>query len=90
VPESLREKMELFRSRGRIQKYREGVFLDASWVAVYVGQGILPEGFDPRAGVPTESLMRGMEALHAEIRETVGTAPEHLAFINRYCAMAAS
>lgn len=90
VPDSLREKMELFRSRGRIQKYREGVFLDASWVAVYVGQGILPEGYDPRAGVPTDSLIRGMEALQAEIRGTVGAVPEHLAYIDRYCAMAAS
>jgi tryptophan halogenase len=90
VPDSLREKMELFRSRGRIQKYREGVFLDASWVAVYVGQGILPEGFDPRAEVPADSLIRGMEALQAEIRSTVGAMPEHLAYIDRYCAMATS
>jgi len=89
VPDSLTEKMELFRSRGRIQKYREGVFLDASWVAVYVGQGVLPQGFDPRANVPEETLVRGMDALRREIRTAVDAVPGHLAYIDRYCAMAA-
>jgi tryptophan halogenase len=89
IPDSLREKMELFRRRGRVVKYREGVFLDASWVAVYAGQGIVPRGHDPRADRPSiDSLARGMDALRAEIGESVRQAPDHSAFIDRFCPMA--
>lgn len=91
VPDSLAEKIELFRRAGRVVKYREGVFLDASWVAVYVGQGILPQGYDPRADVPdADVLMRGMLALQGEIAAAVDRVPEHLRYIDRYCPMAAA
>lgn len=91
VPDSLAEKIELFRRAGRVVKYREGVFLDASWIAVYVGQGIEPEGYDPRADLPdATTLTRGMQALHGEIAATVAQVPEHLRYIDRYCAMAAA
>lgn len=91
IPDSLSEKIELFRRAGRVVKYREGVFLDASWIAVYVGQGILPEGYDPRADAPDSgALIQGMQALHREITATVERVPEHLRYIDRYCAMAAA
>ncbi|WP_315760725.1 tryptophan halogenase family protein [Sphingomonas sp. Y38-1Y] len=89
IPDSLAEKMELFRRRGRIVKYREGVFLDASWVAVYLGQRVVPQGFDPRADLPPGgALMRGMAELSEEIAATARAMPEHLRFIERYCPMA--
>jgi len=88
VPDSLADKIELFRRRGRVVKYREGVFLDASWVAVYTGQRIIPEGFDPRAGLPTApAVARAMEALHAEIIATAEGMPDHRSHIERYCPM---
>ncbi len=91
VPDSLAEKIELFRRAGRVVKYREGVFLDASWIAVYVGQGIMPEGYDPRADLAdATTLARGMQALQAEIAATAARVPEHLRYIDRYCAMAAA
>ena len=34
VPDTLKEKVELFRRRGRVVKHREGIFLDGSWVGV--------------------------------------------------------
>ncbi|HEX8622527.1 MAG TPA: tryptophan halogenase family protein [Allosphingosinicella sp.] len=89
VPDTLAEKIELFRRRGRVVKYREGVFLDASWIAVYVGQGIVPEGHDPRADLPSaDSLARGMETLRAEILKAAAAMPDHRAHIERYCPMA--
>lgn len=91
VPDSLAEKMELFRRRGRVVKYREGVFLDASWVAVYLGQRVRPVGYDPRADLTSgDSLLRGMDQLRAEIATTAEAMPDHLAFIDRYCPMKAA
>jgi len=89
IPDSLAEKMELFRRRGRIVKYREGAFLDASWIAVYLGQRVMPQGHDPRADVPpVDQLARGINALHGEIRAVVERMPDHVAHIARYCPMA--
>src|SRR3954462_1649675 len=90
VPDSLQEKIELFRRRGRVVKYREGVFLDASWIAVYLGQHVVPEGHDIRAdGPPPDALLRGMETFRREGRELAKTRPSPLGRIASYCPMAA-
>jgi tryptophan halogenase len=89
VPDTLKEKIELFRRRGRVVKYREGVFLDASWVAVYMGQRIIPEGHDMRADLPPLSaLARSAQALHDEIAAKAARMPDHRSHIEAYCPMA--
>ena len=89
IPDTLADKLELFRRRGRVVKYREGVFLDASWIAVYLGQGIVPEGHDLRADAPpAESIVNGMRQLRDEIRGTVERMPDHREHLDRYCPMA--
>jgi len=88
VPDTLHEKIELFRRSGRIVKYREGVFLDASWVAVYMGQRIIPEGHDMRADrPPLDALARSAEALRGDIRAKAERMPDHRSHIETYCPM---
>ena len=88
VPDTLEEKIELFKRRGRVVKYREGVFLDASWIAVYVGQGIVPEGYDPRADLPPlDTILDGMTKLRREIVTRAEEMPDHVGHIERYCPM---
>src|SRR5438067_2529611 len=90
IPDSLAEKIELFRRRGRVVKYREGVFLEASWIAVYLGQRVTPAGHDLRADMPApDALARGMETLHGQIEAVAGRMPDHAAMLSRYCPMAA-
>ena len=89
IPDSLTEKMDLWRRRARVVKYREGVFLDASWVSVYLGQGILPDGWDPRADTAaSHALLGGLTTLRDQIAGDVAGRPDHRSFIDRYCAMA--
>ena len=74
------EKIELFRRRGRVVKYREGVFLDASWIAVYLGQRIIPEGHDHARGPAAlgRAGSRGMRsAPRATFYGTVKRMPDH-------------
>jgi tryptophan halogenase len=88
IPDTLADKLELFRRRGRVVKYREGVFLDASWIAVYLGQGVIPEGHDLRAdGVPADQLAGGMARLQAEIDAAVAAMPGHRDYLDAYCPM---
>jgi tryptophan 7-halogenase len=54
IPDSLAHKMDTFRARGVVVNYRDGMFLDASWLAVYLGQRVVPEAHDPRSdSLPT-------------------------------------
>jgi tryptophan halogenase len=88
VPDSLKEKMELFRRRGRVVKHREGLFLDASWVAVYIGQRVLPESHDQRVDMlPQSVLLQNMESLRAAIRSKAERMPDHRTHIEHYCPM---
>jgi tryptophan halogenase len=82
VPDSLKEKMELFRVAGRISKYTQGLFLEPSWLAVYVGQGIVPDGWDQRADMLDEAgLAKAMDRLRRRVADSVGAMPDHAAFL---------
>jgi tryptophan halogenase len=81
VPDSLRCKMEMFRHRGYIDVYRFGLFAPPSWIAVYLGQGLQPESYQPVA----DEALREMENLSTSIAERVRAMPEHGPFLADYC-----
>lgn len=82
VPDSLQSKLELWREAGRIEHYGEGLFLEPSWVAVYLGQGVIPSGYDQRADQPSgERLGRAMADLRAELARRAAAMPSHKAFL---------
>ncbi len=82
VPDSLAGKMELWKRTGRVAKYSEGLFYDASWVAVYLGQNIVPEGIDPRAGLADNNgLGRALMSLKQAIDSEVAAMPDHKSYL---------
>ncbi len=82
VPDALSEKMALWREAGRVEKYSDGLFFDASWVALYLGQGVWPERHDPRAALPQpEQIARAMERLRGAVLEEVAAMPGHRAYL---------
>jgi len=86
LPESLSYRMELFRERGTLVAYREGCFLDPSWIAVYVGQRVLPRRYDPFAdAAPNDRLAAHLRTLRRAVLETARSMPDHRQFIDRYC-----
>ena len=89
IPDSLTEKMELFRERGTVVAYTDGVFLEPSWIAVYVGQGIEPRRPHPlTAGIPLDGLRREMGSIRSSIAAAVEGLPSHQQYVARYCATA--
>jgi tryptophan halogenase len=88
IPASLQEKLELFRARGHIVKYHDGLFMEPSWLAVYLGQGVIPRSYDPLADgldlTLVERQLAGMRALISRAAESVTT---HADFIRQYCSM---
>lgn len=78
IPASLESKIALWREAGRVEYYGEGLFRQPSWVAVYLGQGIMPEGYDQRAdrNAP-ERLDRAMAELRGELERRAAAMPSH-------------
>ncbi|MDI1328532.1 MAG: tryptophan 7-halogenase [Brevundimonas sp.] len=77
-PDSLAEKIELFRSRGAVRLDREGLFMHPSWVAVLLGQGVTPERHHPLADkAPDARLIPGLAGLREAIRRAAAAMPAH-------------
>lgn len=78
LPESLAEKIELFRARGAVAHYRDGMFLEPSWIAVYLGQGVMPKAYDPRADrLDHSALAARLEAAAVACRRAAEAMPSH-------------
>jgi tryptophan halogenase len=74
--------MALWRNTARVEKYGEGLFYDASWIAVYVGQGFLPERHDPRTALPDpQQVRRALDGLREAIGAEVAAMPGHRDFL---------
>jgi tryptophan halogenase len=86
LPDSLTYRMELFRERGTLASYREGCFLDPSWIAVFIGQRVVPRRYDPFAdAVPNDRLAGHLQTLRRTVLETARSMPDHRQFISRHC-----
>ncbi|WP_443750105.1 tryptophan halogenase family protein [Asticcacaulis solisilvae] len=86
LPESLTEKMEVFKRRGHIHRYRDGLFSPASWTAIYTGQRLLPDGYDPQAdNIDFDSMLKTMTDLRGHIAENVAGMRSHRDFVDSYC-----
>jgi tryptophan halogenase len=89
LPDSLNNKIEMFRSKGR--SFRDGFELFAlpSWVAVMFGQDIWPQGYDPMADTLDEAQVNtAMEELRSSYDRAARALPSHAQFIAQHCAAA--
>lgn len=85
VPDTLTEKMELFRRRGRVAQYGQGLFLEPSWVSVYAGQRVQQQEVDQRAvAMPSAQLRRMLAGLATTTRAAAAAMPDHAAVLARY------
>jgi tryptophan halogenase len=91
VPDSLTEKLELFRANGRIARFNEELFAEAGWLQVLVGQGIMPRGYHPLADVPSPAELREfLSLIRQNVSKQAATMADHTAFVARHCAARAN
>jgi tryptophan halogenase len=89
IPESLERKIELFRGRGRLFRHEDDLFSEHSWIAVLLGQGVIPEGYDPLVDTISEAAIRhNLERMRAWVRQNVESMPSQRAYIQANCAAA--
>jgi tryptophan halogenase len=84
IPDSLDNRLQLFRERGIVPHYREGMFLDASWLAVYFGQRVMPRHYDPLANrVPEAALRSELARMRSDCVVAANDMPEHDNFLQQ-------
>ncbi len=84
VPDSLQRKIDLFAGKGRV--FREGydLFTTPSWVAVCLGQGVVPKGWEPTADALDEAkVAAALAQMRAGYLDTAQRLPTHGAFLRQ-------
>lgn len=91
LPDSLQEKMTAWLSRGYVLKYEFGVFLPPSWVAVMLGQNLVPTAHDPRIDRYDWPKIKGrMEDIRLDTARAVEATPRQIDFLQRHGAASSS
>ena len=86
VPDTLTQKIELFRETGRVFRKNEELFAENSWIQVMMGQGITPDAHHPIAEkLQPDELARFLRSIRETVAKTVASMPEHGAYVARYC-----
>ena len=87
VPDTLTQKIDLFRANGRLYHREEDLFTDSSWLQVMLGQGILPKGYHPIADTLDEAQLKQMLAnIRQIVTQAAAGLPRHEDFLREHCA----
>ena len=87
VPEKLAAKFELWKSKGRIFRQGAELFNVESWVAVMLGQGVVPDDYEPAAdAIDGAALTDLLDRMRVSYRDTAERMPSHGEFIAAHCA----
>jgi tryptophan halogenase len=90
IPESLERRVALFREGGRFLRNEGELFPAASWVAVMLGQNVVPRAFEPLiAHVPGAEIDSKLELLRRAMHEYADRLPAHEEALRTYCSAAA-
>jgi tryptophan halogenase len=86
IPDTLEEKIALFRLNGQIFREEDELFTETSWAAVMMGQGIVMDGHNPMADrLGGSALRHEIDGIEKSIRYLVNQMPTHADFLKTYC-----
>ncbi|MCP8899807.1 tryptophan halogenase family protein [Gilvimarinus xylanilyticus] len=85
-PDTLREKLSLFRAQGNLIPGVEDFFQPSSWQMVLTGMGVTPLGYNPTVdALDYAAVARSLAAGKDAIARAAATQPSHDEFIDTYC-----
>ncbi|MDO6640828.1 tryptophan 7-halogenase [Shewanella sp. 5_MG-2023] len=84
IPDSLKQKIELFKATGTVSRYQDELFTEAAWIQVMLGQGIMPNDYNPLANsVSDADLHDYLGNIKQIINRAVAAMPSHQQFIDK-------
>ncbi|HEY7888923.1 MAG TPA: tryptophan halogenase family protein [Steroidobacteraceae bacterium] len=90
MPDGLKERVELFRSHGRLLRDDRELFTVQSWFYLLTGQNVQPAGYDPIAdSLSDEQAQLALDEVREVVANCAAKMPSHQEFIAENCAAAA-
>jgi len=87
VPDTLRRKIDLFAANGRVFREDDELFTEESWIQVFLGQGVIPRGYDPLVDIrPEAQVEEYLGNVQRVIAKCVAVMPSHAEFVAKTCA----
>jgi tryptophan 7-halogenase len=78
LPDSLSQRIELYRRTGRIRPEARELFTDLSWFYIFEGLGIQPASYDPLVAGPNfAQVLELMRAMSNQVAQDLRNAPSH-------------
>ncbi len=85
LPETLNNKVSLFKVHGQLASYDEEVFNEGHQASTFIGLGMWPDGHDPFLDAfDLEELKQRFNYMRAAIREAVINMPGHRQYLENY------
>lgn len=86
IPDTLQHKIDLFREAGRVFRYEDELFSRPSWVAVMLGQNLVPKVCDPIvATLGPAQVDHSLTSMRRAMDAAAQKMSTHAAFIDQYC-----
>lgn len=89
IPDALSYKLEQFSQAGNIVSDGLELFQNPSWLAVFIGQDVIPRRYAPLVDLRhSAEFSRYLESLRRTMRQAASVMPTHEQFIARTCKAA--
>jgi tryptophan halogenase len=86
IPETLAERLRIYRATGRVFRDADALFSKTSWLAVMDGQGLRAAGHDPLAdAIPHDEAVQRLARMAGVTAAAAQRMPSHEQFIARHC-----
>ncbi len=86
VPDSLQEKIRLFRERGQIDHLPGEFFTSDSWCSILEGMSVRPKKYHPLMDAfDSQMLARTLQETAQNVYQTVMQMPNHYDYIQQHC-----
>ena len=86
IPPSLRQRIDLYKNRGRLFIEGENLLRLDSWLAVLHGQGIMSDSYDPMTeGKDQTKVAKFLGNIHGSFIKATDAMPTHDQYIARHC-----
>ncbi len=86
LPATLQRKIDLFAANGRVFREDDELFTEESWIQVFLGQGVIPRGYDPLVDIRSEAqVAQFLGNIETVIRKCVAVMPSHADYVAKTC-----
>lgn len=86
IPYSLQQKLALFKRHGHLRIEDKELFKQDSWLAVLLGQNMLPAAVAPITRLKTElDVSRTLQAMQRHLADTAATLTGHEQYLMQHC-----